>query len=67
LHWQAKSFYFRAGSFHQGKNWVERWVAARGDDLAIRPPRPRQRTRDKLALLSLARCTGPNAVRQCRG
>lgn len=66
LHWQAKSFYFRAGSFQQGKDWVERWVAARGNDLATRPTRPRQRMRDKLGLLSLAGCTGPNAVRRCR-
>jgi len=64
LHWQAKSFYFRAGSFQQGMNWVERGVAARGDELATKPTRPRQRTRDKLA--SLARCIGPNAVRRCR-
>jgi len=66
LHWQGRTFWFKAGSFHQGKNWVERWVAARGDELATRPTRPRQRKRDKLALLSLARRTGPNAVRRCR-
>ncbi|GEM_PF-1092598 len=66
LHWQGRTFWFKAGSFDQGKNWVERWVAARGDELATRLTRPRQRKRDKLALLSLGRRTGPNAVRRCR-
>ena len=64
LHWQGRTFWFKAGSFSQGKNWVERWVAARGDELATRPTRPRQRTRDRLGLQAFARCTGQAALRQ---
>jgi len=57
LHWQGRTFWFKAGSFSQGKSWVERWVVARGDDLPSRPVKPRRRSREKAVLQALIRRT----------
>ena len=53
LNWQGRSFWFKAGSYRQGKMWVERWIAARGNDLPSRPVKPRRRLRDKAVLQAL--------------
>lgn len=57
LHWQGRSFEFKARSYRQAKMWVERWIAARGKDLPSRPVKPRRRTHDKAVLQALIRGT----------
>jgi len=53
LNWQGRSFWFKAGSHRQGKRWVERWIAARGNDLPSKPVKPRRRSREKVVLQAL--------------
>jgi len=41
------------GYYGQGKMWVERWIAPRGNDLPSRAVKPRRRSREKAVLQAL--------------
>ena len=62
LNWQGRSCWFKAGSYRQGKLWVERWISARGNDLPSRPVKPRRRSREKAVLQALIKGTARPAL-----